>query len=203
MRLFLLRHAQSEGNKLGLFQGKLDFPLSEEGKKQSREAGIFLKENFGFDAIISSPQKRALETAEIVADILNLPVKVDERLKEISYGILEGKKQSEVENWEPYLKWLENPVKYPLEGVDDFEQLRERLESFLKYAYGRYEKPLIITHGGIVRAFICLLGNFGFERLWRFSVGNVSLSMVEVKSLKPLKGKIKFVNLPTIGFGKV
>jgi len=200
MRLFLLRHAQSEGNRLGLFQGRLDFPLSEEGRKQSREAGIFLKKNFEFDAIISSPQKRALETARIIAEILGLPLKVDERLREISYGILEGKKHDEVKDWKPYLKWLENPVKYPLEGVDDLNDLAGRLKSFLKDHYGVYEKPLVVTHGGIVRAFVCLLGNIGFENLWRFSVGNVSLSSVEVKNVEPPEGKIKFLNLPTAGF---
>jgi len=197
MRLYLLRHAQSEGNKRGIFQGKLDLPLSEEGIKQAQKAGEFLK-RFTFDAIITSPQLRAKQTAEIVADILNLPLEVDERLREISYGVLEGKKHSEVENWEPYQRWLEDPVKNPLSGVDDFGDLQRRLESFLRDRYGEGKNILAVTHGGIVRAFICLLGGFGFSRMWRFSVGNVSLSMVEVKGVEPPRGKIKFVNLPTV-----
>ncbi len=197
MRLFLLRHAQSEGNRRGIFQGKLDLPLSEEGIKQAQKAGEFLK-RFSFDGIITSPQLRAKQTAEIVADILNLPLEVDERLREISYGVLEGKRHSEVENWEPYQRWLEDPVKNPLEGVDDFGDLQRRLESFLRDRYREERSILAVTHGGIVRAFICLVGGLGFSRMWRFSVGNVSLSMVEVKEIEPPRGKIKFVNLPTV-----
>lgn len=59
------------------------------------------------------------------------------------------------------------------------------------------KKVLVVTHGGIVRAIICTVGNLGMENLWRFSVSNVSLSLVELKRLNPPRGKIKFVNLPT------
>ena len=129
--IYLLRHAQSEGNKLGLFQGKLDFPLSEEGKKQALQTAELLKK-FHFEVIYTSPQRRALETAKLIAERLNLPLRVDERLKEISYGILEGRKHSEVENWEPYQKWLEDPIKNPLEGVDNLFEVQGRVLEFLK-----------------------------------------------------------------------
>ena len=196
MNIYLLRHAQSEGNKKGLFQGSLDFPLSAEGKAQAQRAGEFLK-RFEFDMVVSSPQRRALQTARIVADILGLQLKVDERLREISYGVLEGKKQQEVENWEAYQRWLENPVKNPLPGVEPMDNLQPRVESFLKDIHYWGERVLTVTHGGIVRAVICTVGNLGMENLWRFSVANVSLSMVELKRLNPPRGKIRFVNWPT------
>ena len=195
MRLYLLRHAQSKGNKRGIFQGTIDLPLSAEGMEQAISAGEFLK-RFKIDRIVTSPQLRAKQTAEIVSNILDLPLEVDERLREISYGVLEGKKHKEVKNWKPYLRWLEDPVKHPLEGVDDFNDLRRRLESFIKDLKG--EDILAVTHGGIIRAFICLLGGFGFSHLWRFSIGNVSLTLIEIKEKNPPKGKIKFVNLPTV-----
>ena len=199
MRLFLLRHAQSEGNKRGIFQGTIDLPLSEEGIEQAKRAGEFLK-RFEFDLVLSSPQRRALETAQIVAKTLNLPLGVDPRLREISYGILEGKLHSEVESWEDYQRWLEDPLKHPLEGVDDLRELLKRLENFVEDRYGGERNILAVTHGGVIRAFLCLVGGFGLNHMWRFSVGNVSLSMVEIKGTKPLKGKIKFVNLPTDWF---
>ena len=199
MNIYLLRHAQSEGNKKGLFQGSLDFPLSAEGKVQAQRAGEFLK-RFEFDMVVSSPQRRALQTARIVADILGLQLKVDERLREISWGVLEGKKQQEVENWESYQRWLENPVKNPLPGVEPMDKLQTRVESFLKDIPYWGERVLAVTHGGIVRAVICTVGNLGMENLWRFSVANISLSLVELKSLNPPRGKIRFVNWPTAEF---
>jgi len=196
MRLYLMRHAVSEGNEKGLFQGKLDFPLSERGIKQSHEAALFLKDRFEFERVISSPQKRALQTARIVAEVLNLPLEVDDRIKEISYGVMEGLPHGEVKKWEIYPKWLENPVENPIEGVENFEKLEERLLSFLDNLEG--ENILIVTHGGIVRALTCLVIGIGFEHMWRFSVGNCSLSLLEIKGKKPPKGKVKFFNLPVL-----
>jgi len=194
--IYLLRHAQSEGNKLGLFQGNLDFPLSEEGKKQALQTAELLKK-FHFEVIYTSPQRRALETAKLIAERLNLPLKVDERLKEISYGILEGRKHSEVENWEPYQKWLEDPVKNPLEGVDNLFEVQKRVLEFLKEL--SEEKVLVVTHGGIVRVALCTVANIPLNSIWRFSVGNCSLTKLEIKSFEPLRGKVGFVNYPING----
>jgi len=196
MRLYLMRHAVSEGNEKGLFQGKMDFPLSEKGREQSLKAAQFLRKHFKFERIISSPQKRALQTARIVAEVLNLPLEVDDRIREISYGVMEGLPHEEVKKWDLYPKWLENPVENPIEGVDDFEELEGRLQSFLNDLEG--ENILIVTHGGIVRALTCLVTGIGFQHMWRFSVGNCSLSLLEIKEKKPPRGKVKFFNLPVL-----
>jgi broad specificity phosphatase PhoE len=203
MEIYLLRHAQSEGNKQGIFQGTLDYPLSEEGIRQTEKGVNFLK-NIPFEVIISSPQKRALQTAQIISERLNLPLKTDDRIREISYGILEGVKHEEVKGKDFYLKWLENPVKYPIEGVTDFKGLDRTLEKFLRELLKKnYKKVLVVTHGGIIRAIACKLTGIGYENLWRFSVGNLSLSKVEIKDRENLKGKIKFWNLPTFGLEEI
>ncbi len=193
--LYLLRHAQSEGNKLGLFQGSLDLPLSDEGKKQAIQAVEKLKE-YHFEVIYTSPQKRALETATIIADRLGLPLKRDERLREISYGILEGKKHSEVREWEIYQKWLENPLKNPLENAENLFDAQRRFLEFLKEL--SEERILIVTHGGIVRVALCTVAGIPLNFIWKFSVGNCSLTKLEIKELEPLTGKVKFVNYPLV-----
>jgi len=194
--IYLLRHAQSEGNKLKIFQGKLDYPLSEEGKRQALRAAEILKK-LQLEVIYTSPQKRAYQTAELVAEKLKLPLKVDENLREISYGILEGRKHQEVENWESYQRWLEDPVKNPLEDVEDLFETQKRFIEFLKKLSEK--RVLVVTHGGIIRIALCTVGNIPLNSIWKFSVGNCSLSKVEIKSVEPLKGKIRFVNLPTEG----
>jgi len=199
MELYLLRHAQSEGNKFGIFQGTLDYPLSEEGVKQTHISLNFLK-NIPFELIISSPQRRALQTAEIIAEVLNLPLKIDNKIREISYGILEGVEHNKVKKKDFYLRWLENPVKSHIEGVTDFTELDRRLEQFLKELFTeKVKKVLVVTHGGIIRALACKLTGIGYEHLWKFSVANLSLSKLEIKDEVTLRGKIKFWNLPTAG----
>ncbi|NPA14530.1 MAG: histidine phosphatase family protein [Aquificae bacterium] len=195
MELYLLRHGQSEGNKKGLFQGSLDFPLSEEGKNQVLQMANFLKtQSAKRDLIISSPQKRALESAQILQKVLGVPLEIDERIKEISYGVLEGKTLQEVENWKSYQLWLENPVANPLEGVEDFASIENRLGDFLKSLSSKEgERFLIVTHGGIIRALTCMVTDIGFSKMWKFSVANASLSVLKIDP-KTFKGKIKFFN---------
>jgi probable phosphoglycerate mutase len=197
MLVYLLRHGESEGNKRGLIQGKLDFPLSEGGKEQAKRAALFLK-RYRFDLILSSPQKRAFETALVVSKVLEKPFKVDERLREISYGVMEGKTIKELSSWESYLRWLENPVKNTLEGVEDISSLERRIEDLLRHLEG--ERVLLITHGGFIRAAACKAAAIGLEHMWKFSVGNCSLTVLEIKNKNPLKGKIKLFNLPLAEF---
>ncbi|NPB05576.1 MAG: histidine phosphatase family protein [Aquificae bacterium] len=196
MKVFLLRHGRSEGNELGLFQGKLDYPLSQEGRRQAERAADFLK-NLNLSKVYSSPQKRALETAKVVAERLGLPLEVDGRLREISYGILEGRRHEEVLAWEAYRRWLEDPVRNPLEGVEDLFEAQRRVADFLKDL--SEDRALVVTHGGIIRVALCTVGGIPLSSLWRFSVGNCSLSGLELESLDPPRGKIRFVNLPTEG----
>ena len=67
MKIYTVRHGQTEWNKKGLYQGKTDVPLNEEGKKQAMLVKEKLKDK-KIDLIISSPLKRAKETAEIISD---------------------------------------------------------------------------------------------------------------------------------------
>ncbi len=196
MLLYLLRHGQSEGNRLGIFQGRLDYPLSAEGVRQAKRAAEFLRD-LKIEAIYTSPQKRALQTTEIVSEVLKVPLKVEESLREISYGILEGKTHKEVENRKEYRLWLEDPINNPLEGVDDLVEVQRRVSAFIEKL--SEERALLITHGGIIRIILCTVGGIPLSRMWSFSVGNCSLSEVELKQKSPPKGKIKLVNLPTDG----
>ncbi|MFN3947131.1 MAG: histidine phosphatase family protein, partial [Aquificaceae bacterium] len=89
-RFYLLRHAQSEYNEKGIFQGRLNSDLTPLGFVQARlSAQELLDKNL--QVIYSSPQKRAYKTALTVADVLGLEVIVDERIREMSFGIYEGR----------------------------------------------------------------------------------------------------------------
>ena len=69
----LVRHGQTDWNALGKLQGQTDIPLNELGKIQARQCGEFLSEE-DWDVIISSPLKRARETAEIISNYIEVPV---------------------------------------------------------------------------------------------------------------------------------
>ncbi|ULQ59634.1 2,3-diphosphoglycerate-dependent phosphoglycerate mutase [Brucepastera parasyntrophica] len=99
MKLVLIRHGESEWNKLNLFTGWTDVDLSEKGRKEAADAGDLLKaEGFDFDMCYTSYLKRAIHTLNIVLDKMDrewLPVVKDWRLNERHYGALQGLNKSE------------------------------------------------------------------------------------------------------------
>ena len=98
-KLVLLRHGESEWNKLNLFTGWTDVDLTEKGREEALESGKLLKEgNYKFDLVYTSVLKRAIRTLDIVLDkmdIMWLPVIKNWRLNERHYGALQGLNKAE------------------------------------------------------------------------------------------------------------
>ena len=99
MKLILLRHGESEWNLLNKFTGWTDVDLTENGIKEAKFSGQqILKKKFTVDTIYTSLLVRAIHTAEIVSDIINIDrndIKYDWRLNERHYGSLQGLNKSE------------------------------------------------------------------------------------------------------------
>ena len=85
----LLRHGQTEHTPERRFSGSSDLPLSEMGRAEARAAALSLKDR-GIAAIVCSPLRRCRETAAAAADVLGLPVEVDDDLRELDFGEWEG-----------------------------------------------------------------------------------------------------------------
>jgi len=98
-KLVLLRHGESVSNKENLFTGWTDVDLTENGKEEARQAGATLKQQgYNFDLVFTSVLKRAIRTAWIVLDSMDLmwiPIKHDWRLNERHYGALQGLNKAE------------------------------------------------------------------------------------------------------------
>ena len=99
MKLVLLRHGESEWNRLNLFTGWTDVELSEKGREEARQAGIVLKnEGYDFDICYTSYLKRAIHTLNVVLDEMDrawLPVIKSWKLNERHYGALQGLNKAE------------------------------------------------------------------------------------------------------------
>ena len=84
-----LRHGATDWNRQGLFQGRTDNPLNEDGLKQAHEAAELLR-SVGIGRIIASPLLRALKTAEIIAAAISAPLTIDHGIIEFDFGSFEG-----------------------------------------------------------------------------------------------------------------
>jgi 2,3-bisphosphoglycerate-dependent phosphoglycerate mutase len=153
-RFVFLRHGQSEGNVQRMFQGQFETPLTELGRTQAIDAGRSLKGNgYKFDAIITSPLERALETAKLINAEYDAPLTTDDRLKEIHNGVLAGMKINDIiEKFGDEKRPDRNNPYIPI-GETGESQLElylratEMVDALLQNPPGEY---LIVSHGGLV-----------------------------------------------------
>ncbi len=160
--LLLVRHGQSTANAKGIWQGQMEFPLSERGRAQADLAGRGLYEE-QFEGLYSSPLSRAFETAEIIRDRTGFAgevVPVD-GLSERHGGILEGHTWAEQEQRNPELakKFLAIPEeeRWALVGAETDEEVIARFEEALwsiRALHPGGSRIVVVSHGGVMRAFL-------------------------------------------------
>jgi broad specificity phosphatase PhoE len=157
-----VRHGQSTANARGIWQGQMEFPLSEEGRKQAaRVAGALSGE--AFDGLYSSPLSRAFETASIIRERTQLErevVPVD-GLSERHGGLLEGHTWPEQERRNPELakKFLAIPEeeRWVLVGAETDEEVISRFGEAISAISANHPdggRIVIVSHGGVMRAFL-------------------------------------------------
>lgn len=152
MKLYVVRHGQTEWNILKKMQGSADIPLNEKGKEQAYETKSNL-ENIDFDIIICSPLLRAKQTAEIINSDRNLNIIFDDRLRERNYGEFEGTSKSSF-NYNDFWAYNKNLKYSKAENVQDFFK---RIYNFLDEIKINYKEKnvLIVCHAGITKAVEC------------------------------------------------
>jgi broad specificity phosphatase PhoE len=160
--LLLIRHGQSTANATGVWQGQMDFPLSDKGRWQARYVGKALAGEH-FDGLYSSPLVRALETAEIIAREAHFPGDVVpvEGLLERHGGLLEGTTHAEREARNPELveKFLGLPEeeRWNLVGAETDEAVLDRFEraiSDFRASHTAGARIVVVSHGGVMRVFL-------------------------------------------------
>ncbi|MGA3214428.1 MAG: histidine phosphatase family protein [Acidimicrobiales bacterium] len=153
-RVFLLRHGETALNAAGVLRGQLDIPLNETGEAEALALGGAFRD-VPLSAVVSSPLKRALETASPVASASRAPLSIDERLSDRFYGELAGHSLEHVE------KRFGSIDAAPL--VEAWQLLEARAEeAFLDavasvVAAGPGGSVALVTHDAVIRALLRLL----------------------------------------------
>jgi probable phosphoglycerate mutase len=144
MIVAFIRHGQTDWNREGLLQGSSDIPLNETGRAQARDAFMTLRSR-PWDAVVSSPLQRARETAQIIADGLDIPLgPAYPGLVERDYGSLEGTSSSAA-----IAQW---PARdYP--DAESLDSVATRGEAALAAIVADYPDGavLVVCHGTIIR----------------------------------------------------
>lgn len=162
-RLYLVRHGETDWNREGRLQGGQDIPLNALGRRQAAQAAAKLRAlvaDFEPLDFIVSPMGRARETMDILRSELGLPVEgylVEERLRELTFGLWEGFTWREIRNSERELAQARQRDKWgfvPPQG-ESYAMLAERIRPVLA-ALSR--DTVMVSHGGVARAALALVG---------------------------------------------
>ena len=147
-----MRHGETDWNKEKKMQGRTDIELNETGRKQAIKSQEEFKK-LNIDLIISSPLKRAIETAKIVSKGSNVPIIYKEELKERSYGNLEGKcyKNKDIYGNHKTYSLIENTN---FENIETVKDLCKRVWKALDEIKEKYSDKniLLVSHGGTSKA---------------------------------------------------
>lgn len=131
--LYFVRHAESEANVGDILASRLDFGLSEKGLVDSRVIAGRLREMAAIDRVVSSPLRRAVQTAWAFADAYGVDVEIDDRLTEQELGDYAGMTYAELKTANGYEHDREKRWGWePVGGGESYEMIARRVEVFFK-----------------------------------------------------------------------
>ncbi len=158
MKFFVVRHGETDWNKLGRFQGHTDISLNDRGLSQARETAV-ASEDWGYTAIYSSPLVRTVQVAEEIAKVTPMLVSQEPGLKELSLGDLEGVTGEEMRNDWPALfaAWRTEPEKMSMPNGESLGELRDRTWQVIldiERKHSSDDSIVVISHNFAIRSIV-------------------------------------------------
>lgn len=195
-RIYFVRHAEAQGNVKEFFQGRIDCDISEKGSVQLE----YLAKRFetvDFDAIYSSPLKRAMATAKAVNSRLQLPIIEREDIIEINGGVWEGKLWTEIEKEYPaeHDLWKNDMEHFSVKDGEKMTEVYERMKKAVAEIVreNKGKTAVVVSHGCALRNYLAYAEFGSMDRLG--DVGwsdNTAVSLIEYDDA--LTPKIIFKN---------
>ena len=178
MKIWLVRHGQTDLNRARLMQGRTDMPLNETGIRQAEEAAKAVRD-ISFDAVYASPLNRAVRTASIISGMPEEKINTDGRLIETDFGKYE-KRPYHLLGLGMTLYWALPEVFPAPRTVETIASMVRRSSSFLQDLEKQsFENVLVSCHGGIIRVLCGYLEGRPKGILWRPKPHNCEFRIYE------------------------
>jgi broad specificity phosphatase PhoE len=203
-KIHLVRHGESTFNSVRRVQGNADgIRLSELGRLQATLLGERLSA-MEFSRVFCSSAERAAETA-VIALGEDRPVTYMDELREISFGEWEGMLVSEVRERYPGIleRWFAAPSTVTIEGAEPYLEFHARAAGTVDRIIQSTEGDiLIISHGGIICAWMTHVLGMSPDDIWSFSLPNTALTtvMLDFRPRLRLLGDVSHLDGKTLGF---
>ena len=214
MRLYLVRHGETEMNQRGCYYGTTDVPLTEKGRAQAAALGRYLK-GMDLDRILSSPLRRATETAGEIRALCRdcVAIECDSRLAEQNFGIFEGHTYGELAEQYPeeLAAWNQDFDTYRIPGGESFLDVRRRLDRFVAELWDEAGKSdaavLIVAHKGTLGHLLAACLRLPPEGYWNFVFEQGCCSIVDLEDgyaiIRKLNQEIAGTKETRTGYGYI
>ncbi|MDL2301509.1 histidine phosphatase family protein [Lachnospiraceae bacterium OttesenSCG-928-D06] len=171
MKIHLYRHGETQWNSKGMIQGQTDTSLNENGLNQAKELAKRVKASgIVVPRIYTSPQKRAKNTADAIAEILGVPCVSKDGLKEICFGLWEGKTWEEVEKeyGAAFQTWYHNRRYQCTPEGESYQMLLERVVDSMKEIVAENANEsdvIIVAHSAVILTLQSWLNDTPFHEM--------------------------------------
>jgi len=193
LKIFLVRHGETNHNKNKIIQGQLDTVLSAKGRLQAKALSEYFK-NIKFDAIYSSDLKRARHTCKVALSknksLDKTKIIYDERLKERHAGAYQGRSGKDMHK--AIVKSGKTHIDFKPKGGESMLDLYVRSKNFLDEIIKKHKNGniLIVSHGGVITSMLLYVAKDSHDNYRKYHPNNAAISIISVKN----KAKIHTLN---------
>jgi alpha-ribazole phosphatase/probable phosphoglycerate mutase len=187
--LWLIRHPEPEASSDGRCYGSLDWSLSPNGLRQAHAiAQVLAAEPVA--TIYSSPRRRCVQAAGILAAGRSCPLEICEGLRELDFGEFEGRRYEEIAALHPelYRQWMESPTEVQFPAGESFPAMRERVLAAAGGIRKRHtgETVALVTHGGAIRIMVADALGLDAAHIFRLGQRHAALNLIRYFGETPL-----------------
>jgi broad specificity phosphatase PhoE len=184
--LYLVRHGQTPWNRDGLFRGRHDVPLSDAGKRQAATTAEFFEEK-PVRFLYTSPLRRSVQTASIIAEHVGCPAREHEGLTDVDFGQWEGKTAGEVSAMfaDSYTCYKNLPERAAFPGGESLNECMERtvrtlyqITNEMEADKTRQNDTIIVSHRVILKLMILGMLGLSTAQFWRIQLDTCSITEV-------------------------
>ena len=176
--IILARHGETEWNVEEVFRGRIDIELNETGLRQAELLAEYLS-GIKIDAVYSSPLKRALKTAEMIASYHKLEVEIAPGLIDFDYGNWQGLAHQEVKDKykELYAEWINSPDQVKMPTGESLSDVRERATGVVSDVIAKHEGTVVlVSHRVVNKVLICALLGLDNSHFWNIRLDTCGIT---------------------------
>ena len=181
-RIVLVRHGETEWNKVERFRGRADVPLNDTGIFQAEATARRIERAWQATAVYSSPLSRAMRTAEAIAGRSSLRVQIHAGLIDINYGKWQGLSPDEVRRQWPELlaAWYWEPHTVGIPGGESLDALRARCADAIRDVVARHSEQtvVLVAHTVVYRIILLIALGLGNDRFWHLRQDTCALNEI-------------------------